>query len=145
MDLFTIGYEGLVIEEFIELIKRNDIQTVIDIRELALSRKNGFSKTALSIVLESNNIHYYHFHELGSPRELRKDLHENKVEYDEFFQSYRAYVANHVDIIINALEIAEQSNSALLCFEHDPEICHRSILAEIMISYSNKLSGVKNI
>ena len=145
MDLFTIGYEGLQLEQFIDIINKNNIKTIIDIRELALSRKNGFSKTALSNAMGSNNIQYYHFHELGSPRELRKELHQNKVEYDEFFQSYRTYVVNHIDIIIKALEIAENSKSALLCFEHDPKICHRSILAEIMLSYSDKLCEVRNI
>ena len=48
MTVFTIGYEGLDIGAFMSLLAEHGIETVVDIRELPLSRKPGFSKKALA-------------------------------------------------------------------------------------------------
>ena len=72
--LFLTGYEKETIEEFLDKLKKENITTVIDIRETPLSRKNGFSKNLLSKLLEKKGINYFHFQDLGSPKELRDKL-----------------------------------------------------------------------
>ena len=56
MQLFTIGYEGINQTQFISWLSNHKINVVADVRNLPLSRKKGFSKTALSALLEENNI-----------------------------------------------------------------------------------------
>lgn len=47
--LFTFGYEGLTIEAFIARLNEAGVRTIIDVRELPLSRKKGFSKGSVRI------------------------------------------------------------------------------------------------
>lgn len=42
--VYTIGYEGIDLEQFIDIIKKNHIDTIIDVRKNPVSRKKGFSK-----------------------------------------------------------------------------------------------------
>ena len=58
--IYTIGYEGYSIEKFITKLKDSNIQQIIDVREIALSRKNGFSKGILGLELKKVGIIYKH-------------------------------------------------------------------------------------
>src|SRR5262245_36925707 len=58
--LFTIGYEARTIEQFVVELRRKRISRVIDVRELPLSRRRGFSKTPLSSTLADAGIDYVH-------------------------------------------------------------------------------------
>ena len=127
--LFLTGYEGETLEEFLKKLKKNNITSVIDIREIPLSRKNGFSKSSLEKVLASKKIKYHPFPELGSPSDMRKALHETG-DYLSFFEAYRKYVKTEKSRIADIEEIAsKEKNSVLLCFEKFTDLCHRTILA----------------
>lgn len=58
--LFTLGYEGLTIEAFIARLQAAQVKTVVDVRELPMSRKKGFSKTAFCTALATHGIAYLH-------------------------------------------------------------------------------------
>ena len=60
LTLFTLGYEGLTIEAFIARLQAAQVKTVVDVRELPLSRKKGFSKTAFCTALATHGIAYLH-------------------------------------------------------------------------------------
>jgi uncharacterized protein (DUF488 family) len=70
-NLFTVGYEGLMLEAFIQRLQSNSIQTLVDVRELPLSRKRGFSKRALAEALALQGITYLHMPALGCPKPIR--------------------------------------------------------------------------
>jgi uncharacterized protein (DUF488 family) len=63
--VYTIGYESTDIDRFVATLKTAGIKRVADVRAVALSRKNGFSKKALAARLEVEKIQYLHFVELG--------------------------------------------------------------------------------
>ncbi|HET7282589.1 MAG TPA: DUF488 domain-containing protein, partial [Sphingomicrobium sp.] len=71
MKIFTIGYEGATVGEFLAALKQAGIGRVIDVRALPLSRRPGFSKTALRAALEESEIEYVHLKALGTPPEGR--------------------------------------------------------------------------
>ena len=54
--LFTIGYEGRALDELIAELQAHRIDRVIDVRELPLSRRRGFSKTPLREALAAHDI-----------------------------------------------------------------------------------------
>ena len=122
------GYQGETIDQFVKKLKKNDVEFVFDVREIPLSRKSGFSKTHLESALGSAGIEYQHMEELGSPRELRNKL-RTYGDYLEFFTEYRKYVKKHGELLKSMLKIINLKHSALLCFEKDCELCHRTILA----------------
>ena len=77
MTIFTIGYEGLDIDSFMSLLAMCGIDTVVDIRELPLSRKPGFSKKSLANVLNLSGLEYVHMVELGCPKPVRDGYRED--------------------------------------------------------------------
>lgn len=135
--LYTLGYEGQNIDVFISELKKNRIDTLVDIRELPLSRKKGFSKKALVNKLEEENIRYVHFKNLGSPSEIRKKVREDK-NYKSFFSKFSEYLSNQGECLKAVLELTEFQNCCLLCFEKDPEICHRMIVAKEILNMDRK-------
>lgn len=46
MKLATIGYEGFEQSDFLNVLRDADVETLVDVRELPLSRKKGFEKDA---------------------------------------------------------------------------------------------------
>ena len=128
--LFTIGYEGLDLPRFLKFLTCHRIQILVDVRELAFSRKKGFSKTALSGALTETGIRYVHLSKLGSPRDVRHALHDEE-DYDAFFRAYRQHLEKQEDAIDELLDLIEEGTGiCLMCFEKDHEKCHRSLLAE---------------
>ena len=69
--LFTHSYEGLTIEAFIARLQTAQVKTVVDVRELPLSRKKGFSKAALCTALSAPGVAYLHALALGCPKPIR--------------------------------------------------------------------------
>jgi len=129
--VYTIGYEGYAIENFIKKLKDSNIQQLIDVREIALSRKNGFSKSILASELKKNGIIYKHLPELGSPKDIRHQLHQN-WEYEKFFNEYQKHIHDE-DVMqnISIIEgLAKRRKTILMCFEKDFKKCNRSIIAE---------------
>ena len=72
MIIYTIGYEGLNIDSFMSLLRENGVETVVDIRELPLSRKPGFSKKVLASTLSASGFEYTHISDLGCPKPIRR-------------------------------------------------------------------------
>jgi uncharacterized protein (DUF488 family) len=127
-ELYTVGYEGWVIEEFISHLKLYKIGLIIDVREIPLSRKKGFSKFALKTKLKAENIDYIHLRSLGSPSNIRQKLKSDR-DYDGFFRAYDKYLSQHHDAIVEAYSHVQDDLCCLMCFEKYPEKCHRTALA----------------
>src|ERR1041385_3912514 len=72
--LFTIGYEGRALDELIAMLSAERVERVIDIRELPLSRRRGFSKTPLGEALRAAGIEYVHMRSAGNPYRREKDV-----------------------------------------------------------------------
>lgn len=140
--IFTIGYEGLPLQQFIDILLQNKIEQLIDIREIALSRKNGFSKGILSNYLKEAGIRYQHFSALGSPKSIRHELREN-WDYDTFFKEYKKHTEDiDVQEALRDLEgLSKVRKTAIMCYEKDHNTCHRSIISEIL----SKRWKIKNL
>jgi uncharacterized protein (DUF488 family) len=130
--LFTIGYEGITIEAYINKLIQNDIRLLCDVRNNPVSRKFGFSKTTLSSILQELGIFYVHIPELGIVSEKRKNLKE-QTDYKALFDDYNKALPEkkmYVDQLFALL--CDQKRIALTCFEKDPNLCHRRILSQFM-------------
>ena len=141
--LFLTGYEGETMEAFLEKLEGNEITSVIDVREIPLSRKNGFSQNPLQNALLSRDIEYYHFPALGSPTVLREELRASG-DYLSFFKKYRNYIKNEKDSIhaVSTL-INEDKNPAMLCFEKTSDLCHRTIVTSEILRISPSLRVIQ--
>ena len=130
--LHTIGYEGSSIEDFIATLAAARIDLIIDVRELPLSRKRGFSKTALSNWLASSDIEYLHLRGLGDPKPGRLAAREGRYnDFRKIFAAHMKSTAAQYDIS-RGVEAAKSRFACLLCFERDHTCCHRCIVGEEM-------------
>jgi len=130
MRIFTIGYEGTTVDEFLDALKTAGVQRVIDVRALPLSRRPGFSKSALRGALEEAGIDYVHLKALGTPADGRAAARAGR--HAEMARIYASQLELPEAIAQGAqmLALAEEQPSALLCFERDPAQCHRTLLLE---------------
>lgn len=138
-DIWTVGYEGLGIDVFVQRLKDAGIKQLADVRELAFSRKNGFSKNALSSALGSAGIMYAHFPELGSPSNTRHEF-KSGGSWDEFLIEYKRHLATQSEAFDFLVEFTMANRTALMCYERDPSTCHRSIIAERMAGIGFKVN-----
>ncbi len=129
--LFTIGYEGISLEEYLNRLLKNDVRILVDVRNNPLSMKYGFSKSQLKKFCEGLGIQYLHFPEVGILSEQRQELN-TQIDYDKLFSIYRK--SNLVKTkptqttILNLLR--QHERIALTCFEANICQCHRKHLAE---------------
>ncbi len=130
--IYTIGYEGKTIEKLIEILRNNNISVLVDVRELPLSRKNGFSKKALKEHLTKAGIEYISLKELGSPKELRHSLRDKTIKIGEFKELYRKYLNEHPNALKRLEEIAMSKLTVIMCYEANWQVCHRSVIAEFL-------------
>lgn len=128
MTVFTIGYEGLDIDAFMSLLAEHDIETVVDIRELPLSRKPGFSKKALASVLNLSGLEYIHMVDLGCPKPVR-DRYREDGNWKRYTEGFLKHLKTQKAAIAELSELVGSSNCALLCYEADFNFCHRSMVA----------------
>ncbi len=132
--LFTIGYEGISLEMYLQKLVKNNVKLLVDVRKNPLSMKFGFSKTLLKRYCNSLDIEYLHIPEVGINSDKRQEL-ETQADYDRLFADYRkttlAETSAHQQQILDLLK--EHKRIALTCFEAEPCQCHRSHL-EVSIS-----------
>jgi len=129
MKLMTCGYEGTKPSQFFSTLLSNKVATIVDLRELPLSRKPGFSKSALATSAKRYNLNYVHIPALGCPREIRHAYREDN-NWSRYARRFLAYLKTQGQAIDELAELIERERCCLLCFEADPNFCHRSYVAE---------------
>ncbi len=138
--LFTIGYEGLSIDAYINKLIRNNVKALVDVRNNPNSRKFGFSKKQLNYALDKMGMDYYHFPELGISKEKRKNL-KSKEEYQKLFEQFEnETLKNEWESLMKVYELLEKEGRiALTCYEADHEDCHRSRVAKAVKEMDEKV------
>ena len=144
LKLLTIGYEGREIDEFINRLKRFNISRLIDVREIPLSRKRGFSKSALRERREDENIEYVHVKALGSSSTIRNKLKSDR-DYDYFFKAYSNYLSQNMEVLIEVYQFISDGINCIMCYERMPEKCHRSTVADKIKEYDGNGLKIKHI
>jgi uncharacterized protein (DUF488 family) len=139
--LFTIGYEGRNPSDLFASLQANGVTLLIDVRDVPISRKPGFSKTSLAHGLEQAGIRYLHLKGLGDPKPGRVAAREGR--FSDFRRIFTAHMRTTAaqQALTEAVVAASRSIACLLCFEQDHTNCHRCIVAESMTS-SGKFSLV---
>lgn len=138
VQLYTIGYEGVSLEEYINKLIVLDIPVLCDVRKNAYSQKYGFSKSQLQKACEGVGIKYIHIPELGITSDKRQCL-STQADYDILFKEYEETVLRTAVVNIEFLSDLLKKNQriALTCFEKKPIQCHRSRVAKAVMQYTN--------
>ena len=130
MKIYTIGYEATTMADFLAALTKAGVQRVIDVRALPLSRRPGFSKSALAASLNDVGIGYVHLKALGTPKPGRDAAKKGDVATLEAVYADQLELPEAQAQAAQMLALAAEKPSALLCFERDPRHCHRTLLLE---------------
>jgi uncharacterized protein (DUF488 family) len=128
--LATIGYESQTQDVVIARLKAAGVETLVDVRAVAASRRAGFSKTLLAASLAEAGIDYVHLRQLGTPKPGREAARKGRIaEMTAIFEEHMTEPGAQLELL-RAKELAAEKKIALLCFEADHNGCHRKILAD---------------
>ena len=130
-EVFAIGYEGLDPRRFFQLLQQCGIETLVDVRDLPLSRKPGFSKAPLGALCAQHEVEYCHVAELGCPRDVRYAYRENG-DWARYTAQFKTYLVQQTEALATVARLAERRRICLLCFEEDFNLCHRTYVAEAL-------------
>lgn len=138
--LYTIGYEGSSLENYLNRLIQNDVRVLVDVRANPLSMKFGFSKNQLKDFCGKLHIRYIHIPQVGIKSEYRQEL-TGQLAYDKLFVKYnQEIIPQTLELQQEILQLlANEERIALTCFESDICQCHRTHLARAI----TKLPGWK--
>ena len=142
----TIGHSNRPIEEFIDLLRQNQVECVVDIRTVPKSRHNPqFGQDQLPASLAAASIAYRYVGGLGGLRHPHKDS-INTGWRNRSFQGYADYMQTdefrqNVDFVE---ELAGDTRLALMCAESVPWRCHRSMVADALTVRGIKVEHIIN-
>lgn len=135
-NLRDIGYEGKTIDDVVASLHTWGVGTLIDVRLNAISRKRGFSKTALRTALESNGLSYLHLPQLGNPKDNRAGFYDlgtpaATLAHENYLRGLEQPTA--LAAMDEVERLAVTSGAALLCFEAHRSMCHRDLVLQRML------------
>lgn len=130
--LFTIGFTKKTAKDFFAILKRNNVNNVIDIRLNNSSQLAGFTKGKdLEYFLkEISGIAYTHMPEFAPTKEILDNYKKKRISWDEYEKQYLKLLLNRD--LLEGLSENLLNNACLLCSEPTSEKCHRRLLAEFI-------------
>ncbi len=125
--IFTLGYAGMSIENFIGTLESAGVGFLIDVRSSPFSARFGqYNKDTLPVALASARMRYLHLgRELGarSPQSSHYDG-SGQVQFDRVRES--ELFKSGIKRLLAGLE--QGHNLALMCAEKQAHTCHRALL-----------------
>lgn len=131
--LYTIGYEGIKAEEYMNKLLQKDIRLLVDVRKNSVSMKYGFSKSQLTGMCKNLEIGFIHIPELGIESEKRKNL-DSKSDYEELFREYEQETLPLRNEQLKRLYqlLSKYKRIAITCFEKEHSSCHRHKISDYL-------------
>lgn len=128
--IWTIGYEKVGQADFVAALKAAKIKTLIDVREVANSRRAGFSKKSLAAALDEAGIAYVHMKPLGTPKAGREAARKGDNQTMRRIFEAKLVEPESRMALAETAELAGKARACIMCLEHDWRDCHRTIVAE---------------
>lgn len=150
--IYTVGHSNKTDLEFIDLLKKYQIDTVVDVRSSPYSRfVPQFNQNKLSQTLTSYGIDYKFLGNClgGRPKDpacyKNGTLPEGKANYLELVD-YREVAKRdfYKQGIHNLVNIAKDHRTVVLCSEEDPNRCHRKhLITKTLIELGVTISHIR--
>jgi uncharacterized protein (DUF488 family) len=134
MRIYTLGYQGLNPEIYIQSLINAGVKVVIDVRENSWSQRPAYVGSTLKRALEPAGISYQHWKALGNPSANRKTASSAA----ECMRRYRSYLKeNRENLLLFLTEMVDAASNGnpicLTCYEKEHRNCHRSVIVDELI------------
>src|SRR4051812_37000471 len=107
-NMATIGYEAAHLSDFVATLRAAAVSRLIDVRQLAISRRPGFAKKALAAALRDGGIDYVHLKGLGDPKAGREATRTgDDARFRQVFAAHMSTPAAKADLA-KAVEFVSQ-------------------------------------
>ena len=130
--LYTIGFTQKNAKKFFNLLTSNSVKNIVDTRINNTSQLAGFAKSDdLSFFVQKiGNMNYSHDVDLAPTKDLLSKYRKKEISWEEYEIEY----LNLLDIrkISTKIITEDMNGDCLLCSEHEPDFCHRRLLAEYL-------------
>jgi uncharacterized protein (DUF488 family) len=128
----SVGYETHKdAGEFAQHLRASGVERLIDVRQLPISRRRGYAKTALGLAMAAVGIEYVHIKALGNPKEFRDLYKSGRV--DEGRRGYEEHLlSQRMEALHDLVPLLREKASALMCVEHTAATCHRTVILEAL-------------
>ena len=104
-----------------------------DVRARPLSRKPGFSKTALKAAVEEAGMAYRHFRDVGTPPEGREAARRGDRETLAQVYAGQLELPEALAAMAELRALALEKRTCLLCYCREADKCHRSLLIKALL------------
>lgn len=131
--LYTIGYEGVKAEAYMNKLVCKDVKLLVDVRKNSMSMKYGFNKSQLESMCSKLGIDFIHISELGIESDKRQNL-DTKADYEKLFDDYeKETLPNRTEQLEQLYHLFKKYNRlAITCFEKEPSCCHRHKVSDFL-------------
>lgn len=140
----TVGHSNRTLAEFLDLLRHNNIQHVLDVRTVPHSLHNPqFGQQLLQESLKAGGIHYTHLPILGGLRKTHADS-PNGAWRNASFRGYADYMqtADFALGVQQVIELAKTEQCTLMCAEAVPWRCHRSLIGDALVVRGVKVEDI---
>lgn len=131
--IWTIGYEQATVPAVMKALREAGVEVLADVRALPLSRRPGFSKSALAANARDAGIEYVHFKALGTPAEGRAAARRNDHATLERIYEGQLELPEAIAAGARLADMASERKVALLCYEREAHGCHRTLLRQAIL------------
>jgi uncharacterized protein (DUF488 family) len=136
LTIWTVGHSTRTLDEFVELLTVDGIETLVDVRRFPASRRTPhFNQDPLRTQLQAVGVEYLHTPELGGRRRPRPDSRNTRWR-DDSFRGYADYMETEGfrSGIERLFEAARRKRTCVMCAEAVWWRCHRSLIADYLKS-----------
>jgi uncharacterized protein (DUF488 family) len=140
--LYTIGHSNYDKEQFLAMLEKYDIDQIIDVRSLPGSRKfPHFNAEEMQEWLAEQGINYTRIEKLGGRRNKLETTTDNSGWEHPAFRNYADYTTTEgfEEGLIELEQEAKGYKSAIMCAEHHPSRCHRTIISDNLTAAGNEV------
>jgi uncharacterized protein (DUF488 family) len=143
--LYTIGHSTRTLEELIELLQDQSIQTLADIRSFPMSRRLPyFNRESLEKTLPQAGVQYVWMKALGGRRKNIRDDSPNVALRNDSFRNYADYMltGDFQRDIGELVKLAGHSRTAYMCAERVYFRCHRMLVSDWLVAHGHEVLHV---
>lgn len=130
--LYTVGFTKKSAEQFFELLLSNQVRRLVDTRVNNASQLAGFAKgkDLRYFCKVIGNIEYQHRLDMAPTQELLREYRMGHMNWSDYTDRYiRILEERELGSTISRQDLHK---ACLLCSEHLPDQCHRSLLANYL-------------
>jgi len=130
--VFTAGYEGLLVDGFLNGLLQAGIHRLIDVRHNPIARRYGFHRSTLERLCGRLQIDYKHVPQLGIPSSQRQELDLPGARGTLFAKYEATTLPAQREAVKQVCTWMLDKPSVLVCMEAAACDCHRSRLAALV-------------